>query len=250
MFPDVFRLLEEAGFRVAVHLPHTADHPVPLWLMDAKLVVNRGLSLEALAEASHLEEAGIRCCNSIGPTTAVRDRGLVNRLVADRGLPVPGTVPAATWVEVVEAAAGRAAVVKAADGSRGRGVGTVAVDADELPAEAPFPGPYLVQERVLGDGRDRKLYVAGRGVGGLLKRWPRPAGQDGSGEPFIPEPALVEMAQRVGGALDLEVYGVDFVKGPAGPVIVDVNPFPSFQGVPRGARLIAQHLVSIARAEA
>ncbi|MGH8874321.1 MAG: ATP-grasp domain-containing protein [Acidimicrobiia bacterium] len=247
VFPEVFRLLEEAGFGVAVHLVHTADDPVPLWLMDAKLVVNRGLSMEALAAATSLEKAGVRCCNSLGPTMAVRDRGLVHRLLAEAGLPVPRTAHALTWVEAVEAAAGGPAVVKAADGSRGRGVGTLVIDASAPPAEAPFVGPYLVQERVPGDGRDRKLYVAGRGVGGLVKRWPRPADGAGSGEPFTPTPALVEMSHRVGRTLDLEVYGVDFVEGPGGPMIVDVNPFPSFKGVPGAARLIAEHLVSIAR---
>lgn len=66
VLPEVFQKLSEAGFGVAVHLIRTAAEPVPQWLMDGRLVVNRGLSMEALTAAMILEQAGLRCCNRLG----------------------------------------------------------------------------------------------------------------------------------------------------------------------------------------
>ncbi len=48
----------------------------------------------------------------------------------------------------------------------------------------------------------------------------------------------------VGGTLHLDIYGVDVVEGPDGPVLVDVNAFPSCRGVPGAARAIAGVLLA------
>jgi len=114
-------------------------------------------------------------------------------------------------------------------------------DVRSWPADAPFPGPYLVQDRVAHDGWDRKVYVAGRACRGLLKPWPRR--ESAAQRPFAPEPMLGDLALAVGRVLGLEIYGVDFVVGETGPLIVDVNGFPGFKGVPDAARLIGDYLL-------
>ncbi|MCP9981522.1 hypothetical protein [Actinomadura madurae] len=40
---------------------------------------------------------------------------------------------------------------------------------DAFPARGP--GPWLVQDRIPGDGWDRKLFVVGPHVHGTLRRW-------------------------------------------------------------------------------
>lgn len=186
VFPEVFELLREAGAVVDVHLPHQEAEPAPPGLLDARLIVHRGLGPSALAALQRLERAGARCCNRVAATLAVRDRMLVSRLLAGAGLPVPATVSAADWPGVIEAAAGRPVVVKAADGSVGRGAGVKVSASGDLPGEALFEGPYAVQEYVPGDGRDRKMYVAGNRVDGLLKPGPPGKRRTGPSSPSLP----------------------------------------------------------------
>ena len=244
VLPDVFARLREVPATVTLHLPK-GDEPMPSWLFDAALVVQRGLGVAELTSALRLEAAGVRRCNRVTATIAVRDRALTFQKLAAAGLPVPATVRAATWPEVHDLAGERPVVVKAADGGIGRGRGVLLADTGSLPPQEPFAGPYIAQEYIRGDGRDHKVYVAGPQARGLVKQWPPRQTADQPGVPFMIDAQLADLARRVGRALDLEIYGVDFLYGPRGPTVVDVNPFPGFRGVPQAARLIARHLAAI-----
>jgi ribosomal protein S6--L-glutamate ligase len=245
LFPELFELLRAAGVDVAVHLPHTSPDPVPSWLFAADLVVNRGLNLAALKAAQRLEDAEVRCCNRIQATLALRDRALVLRSLASAGLPVPATIEVAAWNDLRAAAADRSVVVKTVDGNLGRGAGVLISERDGLPHDAPFAGPYLMQSRIPADGCDRKLYVVGDHVSGLLKPWPR---RTPDAKPFSPDPILVGIARRVAVTLNLDVCGVDIVVGADGPMVVDVNPFPGFKGVPDAAGIVTRYLTCTVRA--
>lgn len=245
VFPEVFDRLRAIPTSVRVHVP-TGDEPLPAWVFNSRLVAQRGLAPRALSAALALEEAGVRSCNSVSATIATGNRVELSRKLAAAGLPVPAMELARAWPEAVELAAGRSVVLKAVDGNAGRGLGVHIAASGELPDTAPFDGPYLVQDRVQGDGQDHKLYVAGNSVRGLLKRWPPQREEYRRGVPFAVSAELEGIAQKVGQALGLELYGVDILYGKSGPVIVDVNPFPGFRGIAGAAELIALHLAEIA----
>jgi ribosomal protein S6--L-glutamate ligase len=57
---------------------------------------------------------------------------------------------------------------------------------------------------------------------------------------------LEEIARSCGRALGLGLYGLDLVEGPEGPVVVDVNTFPGYKGVPDVAPLIADYIEGFA----
>lgn len=240
IFPEVFDRLRRHGREVRVHLPHETGDFLPAWLLDAALIVHRGLNPAALAALSHLEQTGRRCCNRIAATLATQNRYKLQQQLAAAGLPIPWYSMASTWSEVRAHATERAIVAKTVDGSRGRGTGVDSIEAGWAAAQAPFPGPYLVQERIVNDGWDRKLYVAGLSCRGLLKAGLRR--NSGGCAPFAPTPVLCELALAVGQALGLEIYGVDFVMGRQGPLIVDVNVFPGFKGLPDAGQLIGDYL--------
>jgi ribosomal protein S6--L-glutamate ligase len=241
ILPAVVGHLRAAGSEVTAHL---WDDTTRADVAAADLVVLRALPASALGAVAADADAA-RCCNTPAATAAARDKSIGMPLLGRAGVPVPRITAAATWTAAQVAAGGRPVVIKAVDGSRGRGV-LLAPDG-RLPASAPFPGPYLVEEHVAGDGRDRKLYVIGDRVHGVLRRWPPRHLADKLGEPVEPEPALRSLALAAGAALGLEVYGVDVVVGPAGPVVVDVNAFPGFKGVPGAAPEIARHLLGRVR---
>jgi ribosomal protein S6--L-glutamate ligase len=242
---EVHDRLEALFDAVPVCVP-SGDAPLPAWLFDSTLVVQRGLGLPALTAALRLERAGIRCCNRIAATILVKDRALTVQTLADAGVPVPATASAATWSELLDLAAGRPVVAKAAVASVGRGLGVLIAATGDLPAQAPFAGPYIAQEYVPGDERDYKVYVAGRQARGVVKKPPPRQPADERGVPFAVDAVLTELAHLAGGVLDLEIFSVDFLYGPNGPVIVDVNAFTGFRGVPRAAPLIAGYLTAVA----
>lgn len=241
-------LLRKDGFEVTVHLLH--DHPpqaTPGWFLDVDLVVQRGLDHRALAALAPVEEAGIRCCNPIAATAALADRMLVHRRLQAAGVPVPRTEPATTWEEVRTVTSdGRPVVVKARDGRRGRGVQVLVATDGQLPLPSPFDGPYIVQDHLLGDGEDRKLYLAGSHVLALRKPGLGHPSHGRAGVSFQPTRTLARIGCGSGRALGLDIFGVDVIVGPAGPHVVDINPFPGFRGVPKAAGLIAREVAGIA----
>lgn len=244
---DILEAVRAQGAEATLHLM-PGDLSIPAELFGAEVVALRGLDLAALELASALEHAGVRCCNTVSSTRAARDKRTAHRALSSAGLPVPRTFFAGSWQEVADGVGKRAAVVKAVDGSRGSGVfTTTGHGAQEM---APFPPPYLVQERIDHDGFDRKLYVVGDEVAGILRRWPPTSLKEKLGVRFVPALHLRNLALAAARALGLEVCGVDVVEGASGPAIVDINAFPGFKGVPRAGTCIADHLLQVAQREA
>lgn len=249
LLTEVVDRLRAASAVVTIHLP-AGDAPLPSWVLDADLVIQRGLGLPELTAALAAERAGRRCCNRIAATINVKDRVMMASKLATAGVPHPTTIPAATWTEVVELAGGKPVVVKAADGGIGRGLGVVIAELGYLPATALFAGPYVVQEYVRGSALVYKVYVAGPWARGLTKRWPPPDSTAAVVSPIELDADLADLARRIGAALDLEIYNVDVLYGSDGPMVVDVNPFPGFRGIPHAAHSIADYLWTIVRREA
>ncbi|WP_157630374.1 ATP-grasp domain-containing protein [Kribbella catacumbae] len=240
--PAVIARLERQGISARIH---TADDGRRLSgpLTDADVVGLRHLSTWQLAALGQRQAGPVRFCNSVASTAAVRDKELACSLLAAAGLPLPLTMTARTWAEV-RSFAGSAIVVKSTEGSGGRDV--LLLPDGRPPAIAPFPGPYLVQEFVSGNGVDYKLYVVGSRVAGVLRRWPAMALQDKLGTPFAPSAEQRQIALVVGEALGLELFGVDILME-TGPVVVDVNAFPGFKGVTSAPAWIADYLATLAR---
>lgn len=247
VLPEVAERLRRAGATVSTWV-HEAGSPTPDQLPTAGVVALRGLDPLGLLAAGRLEARGARCCNSAAATAVASDKGRVHVALAAAGVPVPAATIASTWAEVVEAGELGPVAVKAIDG-RG-GVGVVLASRHRLPTSTPFPGPYLVQERLAHPGLDRKVFVIGDHVRGVLRPWPPSAPGDKQGQAFAPTAEEVALATRVGSTLGLEVYGVDLVPTAAGPVVVDVNPFPGFKGVEGAAPALAAHLLARAHDEA
>lgn len=239
ILPDVIRRLESSGLEAAIALANGGSVPQRLLTMD--VVALRALDERALRAAGALEDAGVRCCNSVAATLRARDKAAAMEALARAGLPVPRERLVETWPEALAAARVRPVAIKACGGSRGRGVLVPTAPRPEKPA---FAGPYVVQDWLESDGLDRKLYVVGDRVGGVLRRWPPRTLDEKHGTSFEPSRDLRALALAAGETLGLELYGVDVVQGPHGPAVVDVNAFPGYKGVPAAARWVAGHLLA------
>jgi ribosomal protein S6--L-glutamate ligase len=121
-------------------------------------------------------------------------------------------------------------IVKAARGSQGNGLWSV--EPGELPAlAATLPeGPYLLMERVPHTGDDLKVFIAGKWMAATERPFPAASYTDKLGRPVSLPSSVAEVAREAGRLLRLDCFGCDFVRGPDGWTLVDVNAFPGYKG--------------------
>ncbi|MBA6441791.1 ATP-grasp domain-containing protein [Streptomyces sp. GMR22] len=204
-----------------------------------------GLTLLEAAAA-----VGLTTVNDARSIRGVRDKALAAAIGRSRGLPMPPTYAAArpeALEEIPEAEF--PLVVKPADGSSGRAVRLVPTPAllRALRPELAAEGMLIAQPYVPNSGIDLKVYC----VGGELYATERgsPLGPDGGTRgrrvPLSAEVAAI--AAEVGAVYGLDLYGVDVLLGPDGPVVVDVNDFPSFKEVPDAAARVGRAVLELAR---
>lgn len=253
LLAEVAASLRAEGARVEVLLPHE-ESVDPDALRRQDLVVHRGLHTTMAPLLGALHDRRIPLCSPFPADEALRDRRLWRAHLAEAGLPQPPAEEVGDWPGVLAAAASSAPaaagtgeiVVKAPTGP-GRGSQVLAGTADTLPGHAPFPGPYLVEARLPAEDTDDKLYLAGSAVRGLRKPSTLVHAHVTCGEPFTPGAELVELAREAGRVLDAHLLGVDVLRTPAGPVIVDINAFPGYRGIHDGPELVTAHLREHAR---
>jgi ribosomal protein S6--L-glutamate ligase len=138
-------------------------------------------------------------------------------------------------------------IVKAARGSQG--VGLWSAGPGELPALAPTlpQGPYLLMERVPHAGDDLKVFVAGEWMVATERPFPAASYADKLGRSSPLPPGVAEVTREAGRLLGLGCFGCDFVKGPDGWTLVDVNAFPGYKGAVGAPEALAaeiSHFVS------
>ncbi|MET7622189.1 hypothetical protein [Streptomyces sp. NPDC005408] len=209
--------------------------------------VSGGPGLTLLEAAA---SAGMTTVNDARSIRGVRDKALAAAIGRSRGLPLPPTYAAARPELLAEIPSSEyPLVVKPADGSSGRAVYLVS-SPDRLAAMVPElarEGMLIAQPYVANPGIDVKVYC----VGGELYATERCS-------PLHPDRAVQErrvplsaevaaIVAQVGAVYGLDLYGVDVVLGPDGPVVVDVNDFPSFRQVPDAAARVARAVLGLAR---
>lgn len=252
---DVIRQLTAWGHRVDVLRPGGS----PLRLSEAVRAgrhdawvlktVSGGPGLTLLEGAAAV---GLTTVNDARAIRGVRDKALAAVIAESRGLPVPATYAAMRAEDFAELpASAYPLVVKPADGSSGRAVRLVP-DPGRLPAPdagSAADGMLIAQPYVPNTGVDLKVYCVDGELYATERRSPlhpdHPARE--RQVPLTGEVAAI--AAEVGAVFGLDLYGVDIVFGPDGPVVVDVNDFPSFRQVPDAVAKVARAILRLAAAD-
>lgn len=250
---DVIRQLSAWGHRVDVLRPggsllklsetvRAGDHDA--WVLKT---VSGGPGLTLLEGAANV---GLTTVNDARSIRGVRDKALAAVIAEHHGLPVPVTYAAARPEEFAEVpAAVYPLVVKPADGSSGRAVRLVP-SPDRLPTadEEGMGGMLIAQPYVPNSGVDLKVYCVDGELYATERCSPLHPGQPVR-ERQVPLTAEVAaIATEVGAVFGLDLYGLDIVLGPDGPVLVDVNDFPSFRQVPDAVARVAWAILRLADA--
>jgi len=238
----------KSGSAVALHLAAAAEG----WGIP---VVNRSdatrLAQDKLASAVILQRADLPIASAhlawLGPD--LTRKKVSARWEADgdgRTALTYGSGDQTRLLEQLETLADRPMIVKAARGSRGTGLWTV--EPGELTALIPSlpEGPYLLMEWVPHTGDDLKVFAAGEWMAAIERPFPAKTLGDKRGRPARVPKEVSEVVREAGLRLGLTCFGCDFVSGPDGWRLVDVNAFPGYKGAEEAPSALAVEISRVA----
>jgi ribosomal protein S6--L-glutamate ligase len=223
------------------------------WLDDLDLVVGRGRSQALLFLLTGAERRGTRTVNRRMAIAAVHNKAEMAVTLATAGVPTPKTFlgsPADLAAQVPSDC--YPIIVKPSFGDNCQGLRMI--ERPDALAELAWPEPLVLAQQFLAtDGNDLKLYGIGDEVWAVRK--PSPLGvSDGAGssscngsfdhcELVAQTKRLRDLGRRCGELFGLELYGVDCLETPDGTVVVEVNEFPNYTGVPAANNRLADYVV-------
>lgn len=221
------------------------DLGVPSVVTTAGVLVARGRSHGVLTLLRLAEAWGVPTVNRAGAVEAVLDKASMAVALARAGIPSPATFlgPTAALASDLPRRC-FPLLLKPVRGDNAAGLRLIR-SAAELRALTWPESPALAQCYLDTDGYDVKLYVIGEQVTAVRKASPL----RGGGEP-VPVPItdrLAELARRCGRLFGLQLYGVDCLDTPDGPVVIEVNDFPNYSAVPDAGDRLASYVLDTVR---
>jgi ribosomal protein S6--L-glutamate ligase len=236
---EVISNLRADGFEVETGIAETfAARPETL-RVDADLYVLKSHSAMWLNLAAVLDAQSARILNSYASCVATLNKIRTAARLHAAAIPIPRSWVTGDLAHLSEC--DTPLLIKPNIGRSGLGIQLVR-DRRELATTKVADG-MLVQELIDPAADELKVYVVGEQVFGIRKDR-----ESGVREPAEIEPAVGDMARRCGHALGLDIFGVDVMFPEAGPVVVDVNYFPSFKGVAAAPRALSDFIGTYARA--
>jgi ribosomal protein S6--L-glutamate ligase len=229
------RLLDVRNLSSAEALTREEQHP------RADLYLLKSHAPQALDVAHVLEEQGALVVNSWASSLACQDRAQMAARMQEHHLPWPATRSYPSLDTLVEQESVLAdmtfpVIVKSYYSHRGDLVAKVN-DRASLEALAAEWGqePIVVQEFAASDGWDIKVWVIDERVFAARRRTPLEPNASKQDIPITDEELPGEwrrIALEIGRVFNLRLYGLDLIVTEGGPMVIDVNSFPGFRGVP------------------
>lgn len=207
-------------------------------------ILSRNRNALGLAMLAYADAAGIRAINTHAATRQIRNKAKMGVALSQTGVPCAPTVMADDvaclarlpqhWFPLI---------LKATYSDNSQGLRLVRRP-DDLGDICWRDGLVLAQHYLPNDGFDLKLYVCGEAVFAVRKPSPFNGNPNALPQPVPAHPHMVDLALRCGRAFGLEIYGVDAIETPNGLMVIEVNEFPNFTGVPNAGELIADYVLA------
>ena len=223
------------------------------WLSGVELCVARGRSQALLTRLLAAERRGVPTLNRHSAVAGVHDKAAMAVALAGAGIPTPPTTLGSPSRLAAELPADLYPVIlKPIHGDNCRGL-RICGSPDEVARLSPSADdPLLAQPYLPGGGMDLKLYGVGERIWAVRKPSPlRAGGAPGAQSAGSAEATPVELTadlRRL--AIDcselfgLELFGVDCLVTPTGPVVIEVNDYPNYSGVPEADEALASHVLA------
>lgn len=240
LLAEVIANLSAEGFEVATGVAESLAVSPEALRVEADLYILKSHSSLWLNLAAVLDAQQARILNSYSACVATNNKIRSTARLHAAQIPIPRSWVTGDLARMPEVTNAMPLLLKPNFGRSGAGIRLVR-DRDALHTTQIDDG-MLVQELIAPVEDELKLYVIGDRVYGVRKHR-----DSGEREPVIVEPMLEDIARRCGCALGLEIYGVDVLIGAHGPVVVDVNYFPSFRGLPEVAGPLTDHIRAYAK---
>lgn len=239
--------LEQWGHEIDVLQPYaavTSLTDLSLTKYDAYVLktVSDGPGLTILEAA---EAVGIPTINNSRAIRLVRDKAVAVAFAQACGLPVPTAYFVGHPRALVKVPHELyPVVVKPSNGTSMQDIHFVRAPEQMAQLRLDEQSYYLAMRYVENTGYDIKLYVTGQEVHAIVKSSPLHGTVQEQEIPVSRE--MLRIARRVGQMFGLDLYGVDVLETAQGLVIVDINDFPSFYGVPRKVASVAEYILHAA----
>ena len=179
----------------------------------------------------------------------------------EAGLPVPKTYMAASrrTVESLLDEMDYPVVMKLLYGSLGKGVmfaESKQSAASFMDALERFKEPIFLEEYIENPGEDIRVFVLGGGVLGAMKRIAQKderrtnIGIGGTGKPAKLDINMKDIAIKAANVLGMDITGIDIIKGPRGPVIIEANVNVHFEGLTKTLGMnVAKEIVEFVKSD-
>lgn len=228
---DVTAELARRGHRVTHSICDEALLRLDQVDCDADLYLLKSYSQLALEYAGVLDAAGASLINNHRACALSRNKIVGAQILAKAGIPSPDTWTASDRNLLKSLLEDGPIILKPHMGWRGEGVQIIRNEHDVERADFSC-APLIAQRFVENIGNDDlRLYVAGEHVFATRKPFSRASfSVPGRAVPISDE--LRDLALRTGRAFRLTLFGLDIIESRQGPMVVDVNYFPGYLGVP------------------
>jgi len=229
-----------------------ASHRPAVYYQDRKLTgfdaliprIGASVTSYGAAVARQFEMMGVWSLNESVAIVRSRDKLRSLQLLSRKGIGLPVTTFAhdtSRVDELIEMVGGAPVVIKLLEGTQGKGVILAETNDSARSVIQAFRGAninILVQEFIKeAEGADiRCLVVGDRVVGSMMRQAPEGEfrsnlHQGGSATKIRITPTERSTAVSAAKAMGLNVCGVDLLRGKHGPVVMEVNSSPGFEGL-------------------
>lgn len=211
--------------------------------LPADLICSMSRDYNMIAMLSILEEKGAAVVNTTAATLRTINRGLTYELLARQGVAVPRTFIAPASQHGLS----KTFIAKPLLSTEKQPQSIAKIDG---PSQAlPYPERHIILQERIESGLLRKCYVVGNKC--TVRRIAGAYGAEVAGKGILPqedsEQSLRDIAFKCGGILGLEIFNVDLLTVANTHYVVDVNDFPSFEGIPSAPEMIAAYLLDRTR---
>jgi len=251
---DCYLHIEGRGYKI-YHCRFVVDN-IDVLIPRLSLATAR-YGLEVIEQ---FEWAGVQVINSAKAISNARNKFRSLRILAANGIPVPPTFTLGT-TEFLSQAVKRTGrypfIIKPFEGTQGRGImllDTQYALSSALDAMCDLRQDYIVQPFIAeAAGRDIRALVIGGKLVGAMQRKARDGEfranihRGGEGTLIELDAEYEDVALESTAALQLDVAGVDMLQSKNGPLVLEVNPSPGFEGLELATGLnIAKEIIKYA----
>lgn len=227
----LYSILSQRGFAVTEGVPDNAAWDLDLTPRHDLYILKARTELP-LSVAGVLHQRGARLLNPYPSCVAVLNKIVATAMMRNAGIPTPHSWATLdpSLLRSVAIAQRMPLILKPFNGVHSQGI-TVVRGPDDLAGLPVAERPMLVQEFVDGCTERYKIHCVGGQVFATRKPFSL-GGTHALGEPCEVGDEVRDVALRCGRLFGMGLYGLDVLIGPSGPVVVDVNSFPGYRGLP------------------